>query len=154
MAKASIELIEILRNTANKLEQSQAYQWGHMGSCNCGFLAQGITHLRKDEIHTRAMQGYGDWTEQLNDYCPTSGLPMDDLISQMIAFGFDADDLKNLERLTDKRVLMQLPIEERNLQHNYKQDVVKYLRTWAVVLEEELLQKITLPNLNAQPTIL
>jgi hypothetical protein len=154
MAKASIELIEILRKTANKLEQSQVYQWGHMGSCNCGFLAQEITHLRKDEIHNRAMQGYGDWSEQLNDYCPTSGLPMDDLISEMIAFGFDADDLKNLERLSDKRILQQLPLEARNLHYNYKHDVVKYLRTWATMMEEDLISKIKLHDLSTQPTIL
>jgi hypothetical protein len=35
MAKASVELIEILRKTSNKLEESEVYQWGHMGSCNC-----------------------------------------------------------------------------------------------------------------------
>jgi hypothetical protein len=154
MARASIELIEIIRKTANKLEQSQHYQWGHMGACNCGFLAQEITHLRKDEIHTRAMQGYGDWSEQLNDYCPTSGLPMDDLISEMIAFGFDSEDLKNLERLSDKRVLQQIPFEERNLHHNRKLDVVKYMRTWATLLEEELISTIKLNDLQTQPTIL
>ncbi len=49
------------------------------------------------------MQRYGDWNEQLNDYCPTSGFPMDELISEMMNFGFDRDDLKNLERLSDKQ---------------------------------------------------
>jgi hypothetical protein len=34
-----------------------------MGACNCGFLAQEITHLRKAEIHSRAMQSTGDWNE-------------------------------------------------------------------------------------------
>jgi hypothetical protein len=85
MARVTIELIQILRNTAHTLAQSRSYQWGHMGACNCGFLAQEITRLRKDEIHSRAMQRYGDWAEQLNDYCPTSGLPMDALISEMLA---------------------------------------------------------------------
>jgi hypothetical protein len=154
MAKASVELIEILRKTSNKLEESEVYQWGHMGSCNCGFLAQQITHLRKEEIHSRAMEGYGDWNEQLNDYCPTSGLPMDNLISEMIAFGFDTDDLKNLERLDDKRILQRLSFEERNLHYNLKNDVVKYLRTWAAMMEEDLISKIKLDDLHTQPTIL
>jgi hypothetical protein len=154
MANPSVELIEVLKRTSHKLEQSQTYQWGHMGACNCGFLAQEITLFKKEEIHSRAMQGHGDWSEQLNDYCPTSGLPMDDLISEMIAFGFDADDLKNLERLSDKRILQRLPLEERNLHYNHKHDVVKYLRTWAAMAEEELIQKITLPELNTPITIL
>jgi hypothetical protein len=146
MAKASIELIQALRKTADNLERTAEYQWGHMGSCNCGFLAQEITRLRKDEIHKRAMQRYGDWNEQLNDYCPTSGYAMDDLISEMLLFGFDVDDLKHLERLSDGNVLALLPLEERNLQRNVKQDVVKYIRTWALMLENRLLDQIYLPS--------
>jgi len=154
MAKASLELITILRKTADTIESSTTYQWGHMGSCNCGFLAQQITHLRKDEIHSRAMQGYGDWTEQLNDYCPTSGLLMDDLISNMISFGFDTDDLKHLERLSDNRILETIPFEERHLKYNIKADAVKYIRAWASLLESELLNTITLPNLGQPVSIL
>ncbi len=147
MATIRIELIMALRNAAKKIEASNQYQWGHMGLCNCGFLAQEITSLRKEEIHMRAMQRHGDWNEQLNDYCPTSGLPMDDLISEMIAFGFDSDDLKHLERLSDGEVLRALPFQKRNLKQNIKADVVTYLNTWAAVLESKLLEKITLQNL-------
>jgi hypothetical protein len=117
-----------------------------MGSCNCGFLAQEITQLKKDEIHRRAMERYGDWSEQLNDYCPTSGLPLDDVISEMLAFGFDAEELKHLERLSDPIVLRAMPAEERNLVYNKKHDVVKYLLAWATVLEQEWLKKIELKD--------
>jgi hypothetical protein len=152
MAKVSVELIQVLRETAESIERTSLYQWGHMGSCNCGFLAQQITNLKKDEIHTRAMQGNGDWSEQLNDYCPTSGLPMDNLISEIVAFGFDTDDLKHLERLSDKRVLDAIPGQE--LWHNVKSDVVIYLEAWANVLEDELLSQITLPDFSPRHTIL
>lgn len=145
MAKASIELIEALRKTADKLSNSNNYQWGHMGACNCGFLAQEVTQFRKEEIHARAMQRYGDWSEQLNDYCPTSGLPFDELISELIVFGFDSEDLKNLERLSDGTVLRSLPLEERNLTHNKKADVILYLNTWADLLEKQMIDKIKLP---------
>lgn len=148
MAKATLPLISTLRKTAMALEGSENYQWGHMGACNCGFLAQQITHLKKNEIHEKAMMGRGDWSEQLNDYCPTSGLPMDDLISEMIAFGFDSDDLKHLERLSDARILHSLPVEERYLKHNCKTDVIKYLNTWANLLEAELLSQIKLPEIS------
>ncbi len=148
MASISLDLIELLRKAAKKIATSNQYQWGHMGLCNCGFLAQEITSLKKEEIHARAMQRHGDWNEQLNDYCPTSELPMDDLISKMLAFGFDSDDLKHLERLSDGEVLRALPIQERNLMKNTKEDVAKYLNTWATVLELKLIEKITLPIIN------
>lgn len=147
MARVTVDVIQALRNTASRLEKSNVYQWGHMGSCNCGFLAQEITRLNKIEIHQRAMQRYGDWNEQLNDYCPTSGLPMDDLISEMLAFGFDTDDLKHLERLSDGRVLRQLPPEQRNLSRNVKSNVVLYLRTWASLLEQQWLASARIPDL-------
>lgn len=146
MAKASLEIITTLRNTANRIANSNDYQWGHMGACNCGFLAQEVTHLRKAEIHSRAMQGTGDWNEQLNDYCPTSGLPMDDLIGELLKLGFDVDDLKHLERLSSIEILRSFPLEQRNLKHNVKADVVKYLQTWASLLETKLIQKISLPK--------
>ncbi len=146
MAKATIDVINALRNTASKLEKTDVYQWGHMGLCNCGFLAQEITNFKKEEIHRRAMERTGDWSEQLNDYCSTSGLPMDDLISEMIAFGFDSDDLKHLERLSSKEILQAMPIEERNLHHNIKRDVIKYLKTWAALLEENIADKIEFNN--------
>jgi hypothetical protein len=146
MARVSLELISAIRAAAQKLEDSSLYEWGHMGACNCGFLAQQVTKLTKAEIHRRAMQGYGDWTEQLNDYCPTSGLPMDDLIAELLAFGFDAEELKHLERLSGKNVLQQLPINQRNLKHNIKKDAVMYMRTWANYLEDMLLERIKLPT--------
>jgi hypothetical protein len=145
MAKPSLTVVSVLRATASKIENSAAYQWGHMGLCNCGFLAQEITKLKKEEIHARAMQGHGDWNEQLNDYCPTSGLPMDDLISEMLSVGFDSDDLKHLEKLSAPDVLQTL--QERSLLHNVKADVVIYLRTWAKLVESQLLEQIQLTEL-------
>lgn len=151
MARISLNLISAVRAAAKKLEESTNYEWGHMGACNCGFLAQQVTKLTKAEIHRRAMMSSGDWSEQLNDYCPTSGLPMDDLISDLLAFGFDADELKHLERLSDKEVLEKLPLSERYLKHNVKADAVKYMRTWANLLEEKLLQNIKLPEQELEP---
>lgn len=153
MAAIRPEIIHILRQTAGAIQKSADYQWGHMGLCNCGFLAQQITRLQKAEIHTRAMQGCGDWSEQLNDYCPTSGMPMDQLISDMLAFGFDVDDLKHLERLSKKEVLVKLPLHLRTLAHNNKADVVTYLLTWANLLEEELVNCVQLPDFDLPVTV-
>jgi hypothetical protein len=148
MAKASIEILEALRNSARKIKDSLAYEWGHMGACNCGFLAQEVTKLTKAEIHRRALERHGDWTEHLNDYCPINGLPFDDVISELLAFGFDSDDLKHLEKLSDPTILRTIPFEARNLQHNNKHDVVTYLTAWIKLLEGELIDtiKIELPE--------
>jgi len=147
MTKASEELIQALRKTASNIDSSPLYQWGHMGCCNCGFLAQEVTQLTKTEIHRRALERHGDWTEHLNDYCPINGLPFDDVISELIAFGFDTDDLKHLEKLSDPKILMTLPLAKRNLHHNVKQDVVTYLKAWICLLEDELLQDVSLEHL-------
>lgn len=143
MAKASFELIGTIRTTANRIQNSNDYQWGHMGSCNCGFLGQEVTRLTKAEIHTRAMQRFGDWNEQLNDYCPTSGLPFDEVIRNLLNLGFDIDDLKHLEKLSDPAVRSH--ISEKNLRHNYRDHVVLYMNTWANLLEEKLLKDIRIP---------
>lgn len=155
MATTSLQLIAALRNTAKTLASSTHYQWGHMGACNCGFLAQEITKQRKEEIHSKAMERSGDWTEHLNDYCATSGLLFDDLISTLLAFGLAIEDLKHLERLSDGEVLRTLPLEKRNLKHNHKGDVITYLEAWADLLEIRLLEDITLPQLELRkPSIL
>ena len=147
MARPNLTLIEALRRTAHKLADGAPYQWGHMGSCNCGNLAQELTQLTKAEIHQRALAvGRGDWNEQLNDYCPTSGLPMDLLIADMLSAGLTSEDLQQLERLSNRKVLERLPAEKRYLRHNVRDDVVLYLRTWADGLEERLLEKIQLPG--------
>ncbi len=140
MARASNEVISILRRTAGQIRQSPDYQWGHMGACNCGFLAQQVTGLSKAEIHRGAMQGSGDWNEQLNDYCPTSGLLFDNIISALLLSGFDSDDLKKLENLSDPEILSRL--SRTHLNRSNRDDVSLYLETWAAILEERLTSEL------------
>lgn len=138
MAKANPILIGAIEKTVAKLNGGAAYQWGHMGACNCGNLAQELTQFTKAEIHQYAMQRHGDWNEQLLDYCPTSGLPMDMMISKMLEHGLTLDDLSHLERLSDPQILSQIPKERRDLLHkNSRQDVILYMETWANLLREK-----------------
>lgn len=137
MAKANPRLIEAIEKTILKLSNGAAYQWGHMGACNCGNLAQELTHFTKAEIHQYAMQKHGDWNEQLLDYCPTSGLPIDLMISRMLGFGLTLDDLSNLERLSDQNILSQIPKERRDqINKNSREDVILYMQTWSKILRE------------------
>jgi hypothetical protein len=146
MARPTPELINALRRTARNLKNGAPYQWGHMGGCNCGNLAQELTKLNRDQIHKYAMQRYGDWNEQVEDYCSTSKMPIDLIINEMLNAGLILEDLKHLEKLDDRQVLLRLPLEARHLRHNVRDDVVAYMNTWANMLEEQILEKITLPN--------
>ncbi|GAB3555998.1 hypothetical protein [Spirosoma fluminis] len=149
MARPTPELINALRRTARNLQNGAPYQWGHMGGCNCGNLAQELTKLNKDQIHKYARQRYGDWNEQLEDYCPISQMPIDLVINEMLNAGLMLEDLKHLEKLNDRQVLTRFPIEKRFLRHNVRNDVVAYMNEWANLLEEQLLAKITLPDFQA-----
>ena len=151
MANPSIEIIDILRRTTRRLKGSSDYQWGHMGSCNCGFLAQEISSLNKMEIHQRAMERHGDWNEQLNDYCMSSGLLIDGLITTLVSAGFTLEDLKHLERLSDPIVLEALPPSRKHLQKNSKEDVILYIKTWSKLLENEFVRNLPHPEVS-KPT--
>ena len=142
MAIANPKLINALRKTILKLKDGSPYQWGHMGACNCGNLAQEITKLGKGEIHRHAMQRHGDWNEQLTDYCPTSGYPMDLMISKMIESGLSIDDLMHLENLSDPDILSQIPPEKRqHILRNSKDDVILYMGAWLKLLEKDWLNQ-------------
>ncbi len=148
MAKPSERLIQAIRHAARNIKEGETYMWGHMGSCNCGHLAQELTHLTKKEIHDRAMQRMGDWNDQCDDFCPTSGFAMDDLIQTMLNAGLEISDLKNLEKLSDGQVLKLIPKDRIPLRHNKKNDVVLYMNTWADMLEKSLLERISLSSLH------
>lgn len=139
MAIPSLQLIAAIRNTAKRLNKSQSYQWGHMGQCNCGYLTQEITQLSDAEIHKVAMNKSGDWADQIRDYCPSSGLPMDTIIEKLTDYGLSTQDLINLERLNDSKIRKRIPNGEQ-LNHNSKNDVIAYFNAWADLLEEEFLQ--------------
>ncbi len=135
MAKPTIELITALRATADRLEDGVKFHWNHMGSCNCGHLAQTLTTLSKQEIHQMALENHGDWSEQAREYCPQSGYPLDTVIDKMVGVGMNVMDIANLERLGDDAVLARIdsdePLDYRNRDH-----AVVYMRELANLLEE------------------
>ena len=147
MARTSPELINALRKTARNLKSGATYQWGHMGSCNCGNLAQELTSISRREIHEYALRNrMGDWSEQTEAYCANSNAPMDLVINKMLDKGLTVNDLQHLEKLSDQQILRRLPLEQRYLKHNKREDVVLYLQTWAEMLEEQITDKIELPD--------
>lgn len=139
MATATRELITALRLTAARLRTDVPYRWTHMGACNCGHLAQTVTQLSRAEIHRIALERAGDWGEQALEYCPSSNLPIDHVMAELLELGLEQDDINHLERLSDPRVRKALPPEQRRtLDFRSRMDAVDYMMAWARLLEEQL----------------
>jgi hypothetical protein len=144
MATPNYTLVHAFKKAAQQLKNGQPYQWGHMGSCNCGHLAQVLLNLNKGSIHQLAMEKVGDWNEQLNDYCPTSGLAMDQLIWGLLEKGLSQTDLMDLEYLRNTSVLAKINDSYKPLLHNKREHVILYLEAWATLMEDELISGIYL----------
>lgn len=151
MARPSAQLIDALRQTANRLQQGAPYQWTHSGQCNCGHLAQTITQQSPAELHRWALQKHGDWADKAEQFaaeflsddalpaaCPASRYPIDHVLYQMLDLGLYMDDVVALERLADRAVLQRLPAVSRDLDYKNRHDVVQYLSAWADLLEQQL----------------
>ena len=135
-------LEEALRVTANRISEGGNYNWTHMGSCNCGHLAQTVTFSSPEYLHKIALQRAGDWSEQTREYCPSSGYPFDFVINALLNLGATLQELRDLERLSDPKVLKMIPLERRrNLDHRCREDVVLYMKTWADLLREEVIKE-------------
>jgi len=146
MARASIEMVEALRETARRLKNGASYAWGNHGACNCGNLLQVMTNLTKEEILTYAHTGLGEWTELAEDYCGITNAPADLLISKLQSAGLTPTDIHNIEYLQDRQVLNCLPGGFRWLKRNVREDVIVYFETFAMLLEERLIEEVKVPD--------
>jgi hypothetical protein len=138
MARPCAALVDALRATAARLAGGADYQWGHLGQCNCGHLVQTVCGLEHRVIHAWALERDGDWEQLANDYCPSSGHHIDDVIAALLALGLDRDDIGHLEKLDDPEVLAALPGGPRWLVRNRRADVIAYLDAWADLLAARL----------------
>jgi hypothetical protein len=129
------KLVSAIRRAADNISAGDGYEWGHMGRCNCGHLARELTSLSAADIQRYAMEKSGDWADQVLDFCPTSGMTMDWLISELSSYGLSHRDLIDLERLSNAEVLESAGSIE--LSKNNAADVAHYMNTWAGILEKE-----------------
>jgi len=144
MAKPTIELIDALRETANRLQNGSHYAWGHHGACNCGNLVQVVTNFTQGEILRYSHQGIGEWTELAQEFCPVTNAPIDLIISKLVAIGLTPSDIHHIEYLTDREVLNNLTGGFRWLQRNKREDAIAYFESFANLLEEKYLQHINI----------
>lgn len=138
MAIPNRALVHILEETADRVESGGKYMWGHHGHCNCGQLAQTVTRLRPELIHRSALKRPGEWSEQVNHYCPASGLVIDNVFDALVEVGLSRKDIGHLEYLSDRAILERLPGGFRWLERNQRDHLVLYLRTWAGLLTDNL----------------
>ena len=150
MAKPTIELIAALLETANRLRNGAHYAWGHHGACNCGNLVQVITHLSEGEILRYSHTGTGEWTEMTEQFCPVTNAPLALVITRLEEIGLTPTDIHNIEYLTDKMVLKNLPNGFRWLKRNNREDAIEYFEAFADLLEEKLLATIDITLFNTQ----
>jgi len=81
-------------------------------------------------------------------YCPTSGLQMDQLIFGLLEKGLGMQDLMQLEYLSNPEILSRLGVT--HLKNNDRSDVIRYMRTWADIMEEQLMRE--LPTIAHEPS--
>jgi hypothetical protein len=143
MANATPAVISAIRQTSQNLKNNEAYQWGHMGACNCGHLARVVTPFTKAEIHQYAIATReGDWSEMVQEYCAVSNAPIDMVIAEILNQGFNTNDLQNLEYLSDVQILKK--IGKLTLNRNSRADLIEYLDAWAKILEDKFIENISL----------
>ncbi len=140
MAEANPNLIKYIRKTADRLENGAEYQWGHQGQCNCGHIVQTITELSPSEIYQKVIQTTGEWSEFANDYCLGTNLEIEQIFDTLGNQGLTRTDLKNLEYLSDESILSRLPGGKRYLEKNNRDHAVLYMRTWANLLEDDVME--------------
>ena len=135
MAIPSFVLARILEETAERLEAGAEYQWSHFGKCNCGHVAQTATRLRAADIHRVANRVFAEWSEIPDDFCPQTGMLFDRVIDTLFEIGLTPLDLRDLEDLSQRTILENLPGGFRHLERNNREHVVLYLRSWAELLK-------------------
>lgn len=142
MAKNKPELINALRETANRLDSGASYEWGHMGRCNCGHLVQTLLDMSDHEIVESVDFQLEEWSEHANDYCEGTGAKVDDLFTQLYQAGFGHKDVIHLENLSDRNVLQWIAVEDGvsdrpvHLRRNQVDNVTRYMRAMADMLQD------------------
>jgi len=138
MAAPHPGLIDALRETAERLRKGSDYKWANFGLCNCGHLAQTVTHKSPKAIHEAALARAGDWGEQAREYCGSTGLEMDHILGALMALGLNHEDIHDIERLSNSAVLRRMGSSPIGVSHYDRSHAIRYFQTWADILEEAL----------------
>lgn len=152
-----IEALNLLISLLN--DPKTFYSWDFSATCNIGSLFQVLFDLnhhyqymfRLVSDHVKKFYGIGvamsytSYIELSNDYlknsvyqpvkdaiCPITKLPVSILTEKLIEYGFDENDLLNLEMLSNPTYNYD------NLQYNKQSDVIIYVQRWVDDLKNQL----------------
>lgn len=139
------KLIEVLRKAA-KCITPENYNWMALGQCNCGHLIQAATGLTHREICYQAIKKQGDWQSVSKLHEPNSGWEIDNTITIMLDLGLTIEDFTTLENLSNSKILERLNVSL--LERDNPSHCIMYLKSWADMLEEEIIQAISLRDLD------
>lgn len=127
------------------------YNWGRYENCNCGIVTQGLLNMSPDDIqrhmtnnkNSRLIPGaFFGWSTQVQHFCSITGITNDKIFKSLFKVGLSTDDIIHLEYLSDKKILKRAKIWTflTPNYHKKKKNLIKYLRAWIDILEEESLQ--------------
>lgn len=157
MNDARNALLAAIEHAADDIEHGAPFEWGHVGRCTVGHIAQRLAAMSDREIVAAFEQTLDQWREHAAEYfdvaigdeplattesphqkCPQVGASMRRIYRLFHLAGLDAEDIGHLEFLSDPTVLAHIPPSRRaRLRRNDARDVVLYLRTMAHLLRTE-----------------
>jgi hypothetical protein len=137
------KLITALRTALKVLENGTfPYNWEHCSSCNCGVVFCALTGKSPRDLVSLIPRGQTEkstWIDRIGYHCPITGVPTNTFINGLFAAGLTLEDIKNLEFLSDPKVITKLKETgfTEKIKKSDKQHVIAYLRAWVDVLIEE-----------------
>jgi hypothetical protein len=142
-----LHLAGVLDNAADELSRTWfGYEWNDRTRCNCGIVARQVlqtTPARLKKILPPIIDEQGvfrpTWRAMTEPYCRDSGLTQHEVFSRLLEAGLRADDFSHLEELSHPEILHRMtPLRTAKtaVLRSRKTDVIAYLRTWALGIEE------------------
>jgi hypothetical protein len=136
----------VLDNAADELKRTWfGYEWNDRTRCNCGIVAQQVTQTSATELRTLLPPIYENgvfcptWASMTEIYCRDSGLEQNEVFRALLTAGLRREDFSHLERLSHPRIVARMePFRstKKAVRCSRKSDVIAYLRSWAIGIEE------------------
>lgn len=158
---------EALREAARRIESGAYYAWSSPADCNCGIVAQVVSHRDRHQLHD-SIGVISCWSMRDEAFtCPITDLPENYIIRVLRETGFTHEDICSIEFLSDENVRKRAGMvlgeystyRQQKLQivsrlgkrilisndRANKFAVVKYFRAMANVLDEQEEEYASLP---------
>jgi hypothetical protein len=153
MATPTVRLVQVLRDTADSIEDGSAdYLWLRPTHCNCGLVMRRLLSCTPVQLLNEV-----ESTGRKVSFLPFSwgalayscidiftGRTKSSLFRKLMSLGLARRDFYDLEGLSNKKVLRRMKKTrpefwlEVDIARNDAKTAAAYMRTWADMLEEQL----------------